>query len=343
MLHQLLWGTIDYQHGWQINLILFKGTGFWLYIGLILFRAVIWELILRALTRFRWLPFVAKSARALIWVPTAFAAIILLYELMYHFSAQAQEDIKFLQKLFVTETIIIYEVAFSRYVRTATRHFLKFEDGKGGSILLNIVSVVIYAVGTIIILNYWGVSLTPLVTAMGFSSFIVVYALQNTLGNLVSGVFIIVSRVFRVGDYIAVGSGVVGYVDDISWRQTVLRMSNGNRLMIPNSNIVNNNVTNYSWPTKEYQLKLEFSVPYENDLVTTKNIINDVLQRVVNPAITKREVFYTAYADTGILVSVSVEIVDFDIVDVVRDELIIAIQGGLAEAKIIIRGIKKGS
>ena len=74
-----------------------------------------------------------------------------------------------------------------------------------------------------------------------------------------------------------------------------------------------------------------------------KNIINDVLQRVVNPAITKREVFYTAYADTGILVSVSVEIVDFDIVDVVRDELIIAIQGGLAEAKIIIRGIKKGS
>ena len=166
MLHQLLWGTIDYQHGWQINLILFKGTGFWLYIGLILFRAVIWELILRALTRFRWLPFVAKSARALIWVPTAFAAIILLYELMYHFSAQAQEDIKFLQKLFVTETIIIYEVAFSRYVRTATRHFLKFEDGKGGSILLNIVSVVIYAVGTIIILNYWGVSLTPLVLSL---------------------------------------------------------------------------------------------------------------------------------------------------------------------------------
>ena len=53
MLHQLLWGTIDYQHGWQINLILFQGKGFWLYIGLIFIRAVIWELILRGLTKFR--------------------------------------------------------------------------------------------------------------------------------------------------------------------------------------------------------------------------------------------------------------------------------------------------
>ena len=341
MLQQLMWGSIDYHHGWQINLILFKGKGFWLYLSLVIFRTFFWELTLRGLAKFRWLPFIAKGAHALVWVPTACAVIILLYELLYHFSGKAQEDVKFLQKIFISESIVIYAIAISRYIRSITRHFLRYEDGRGGSILLNIISVVIYAIGIIVILNYWGVSLTPLVTAMGFSSFIVVYALQNTLGNLVSGLFIIASRVFRVGDFIAVGNGVVGYVDDISWRQTVLRMSNGNRLMIPNSNILNNNVTNYSWPTKEFQLKLEFSIPYEHDLIDTKAIINEVLQRIVNPAITKREAFYTAYGDTGITVSVSVEIVDFDIVDVVRDQLIIAIQKGLSEENITIRAVKK--
>src|SRR3989338_7194291 len=87
-----------------------------------------------------------------------------------------------------------------------------------------IIKAVILTIGILIILSSLGISITPLITALGVGGLAVALALQDTLSNLFAGIHILVERPIRVGDYIKLSSGEEGYVMDIGWRTTRIRM-----------------------------------------------------------------------------------------------------------------------
>lgn len=119
--------------------------------------------------------------------------------------------------------------------------------------------------GFFIVLNSLGISITPLLTALGVGGLAVALALQDSLSNLFAGLHILIEKPIRVGDYIKLESGEEGYVVDIGWRTTRIRMLPNNLVIIPNNKLAQSIVTNYSLPEKRMALLIPVSVSYSSD------------------------------------------------------------------------------
>ena len=128
-----------------------------------------------------------------------------------------------------------------------------------------IIKTAVITVGALILLNNLGISITPLLTALGVGGLAVALGLQDTLANLFAGIHILLERPVRVGDFIRLETGQEGYVVDIGWRTTRIRMLPNNMVIIPNSKLVQSIVTNYYLPEKRMSLLIPISVSYDAD------------------------------------------------------------------------------
>lgn len=123
----------------------------------------------------------------------------------------------------------------------------------------------IIVIGMLIILSILGISITPLITALGVGGLAVALALQDTLANLFAGIHILVEKSIRVGDVIRLETGQEGYIEDITWRTTRIKMQPNNMVIIPNSKLAQSVVTNYSLPEKKMAVSIPVSVSFDSD------------------------------------------------------------------------------
>ncbi len=128
---------------------------------------------------------------------------------------------------------------------------------------VTIVTVVIWMVGGLVLLGGLGVSVTPILTALGVGGLAVALALQDTLSNFFAGIHLLIEKPIRVGDFVKLETGQEGYVDDIGWRTTRIRMLPNNMVIIPNSKMTQSVVTNYSLPEPRMALLIPIGVSYE--------------------------------------------------------------------------------
>jgi len=130
---------------------------------------------------------------------------------------------------------------------------------------LTVVTVVIWVVGGLVLLSGLGVSVTPILTALGVGGLAVALALQETLSNFFAGLHLLMERPIRVGDFIKLESGQEGYVEDIGWRTTRVRMLPNNIVIIPNNKITQSILTNYYLPDPRMAVLIPISVSYTVD------------------------------------------------------------------------------
>jgi small-conductance mechanosensitive channel len=152
------------------------------------------------------------------------------------------------------------------------------------SLTQNIIRIVVLVIGLTIVLNGLGLSMTPIVTALGVGGLAVALALQDTLSNLFAGFYVTMSRQIRVGDYVQLESGHEGYLVDIAWRAARIRMLANNTIVVPNAKLAQSIVTNYHLPDQELAVSVEVGVDYGNDLQhverVTLEVAGDVLRSV---------------------------------------------------------------
>ena len=139
----------------------------------------------------------------------------------------------------------------------------------------------ILIIGLLIILSVIGISITPLITALGVGGLAVALALQDTLANLFAGIHILVEKSIRVGDFIRLETGQEGYVDDITWRTTRVRMLPNNMVIIPNSKLSQSIVTNYYLPEKRMSLLIPIGVSYSSDPEKVERILVEEAKKAV--------------------------------------------------------------
>ena len=149
------------------------------------------------------------------------------------------------------------------------------------SLLANLAKGLILFFGILFILQVFGISITPLLTAFGIGGLAVALALQDTLANLFSGLHIVLSRQIRPGDYVKLSTGEKGYVTDINWRNTTIRQLPNNMVVIPNSKLASAIITNYHLPEKELAVKVEVGVSYDSDLEKVEKVTIDVAKEVL--------------------------------------------------------------
>jgi small-conductance mechanosensitive channel/CRP-like cAMP-binding protein len=112
-------------------------------------------------------------------------------------------------------------------------------------------------------------------TAVG--AVVIGLALQDTLGNLFAGLAIQIEKPFRVGDWVTIG-GQDGLVSEITWRATKMRTKAGNFIVVPNSVLAKDTITNYCEPTRSLRLQVEVGASYEVAPNVIKAVIREALQ-----------------------------------------------------------------
>jgi small-conductance mechanosensitive channel len=128
-------------------------------------------------------------------------------------------------------------------------------------------------IGILILMNALGISITPILTALGVGGIAVALALQDTLSNLFAGFYVSLAGQVRVGDYIKLESGEEGYVTDIGWRSTTLRALPNNLIVVPNAKLAQAIVTNYHLPEKRMSLLVPIGVSYDSDPENVERIL----------------------------------------------------------------------
>lgn len=176
--------------------------------------------------------------------------------------------------------------AAARVVSGLVRTVAQSRSGVAGSatIFVNITRITVLAIGFLVILESCGISIAPLLTALGVGGLAIALALKDTLANLFAGVHILVSKTVQPGDYIRLSSGEEGYVVDINWRNTVVEQLSNNLVIIPNAKLAGTNMTNFNRPEQKLSVTVQVGVAYDSDLEhverVTIEVAEDVMQHV---------------------------------------------------------------
>ncbi|HEY9021048.1 MAG: mechanosensitive ion channel [Paracoccaceae bacterium] len=143
------------------------------------------------------------------------------------------------------------------------------------SFLGNILRYVILAFTALFVLNTFGIQTTSIVAVIGAAGLAIGLALQGTLSNVAAGVMIILFRPFKNGDFVEV-AGEMGTVQEISLNFTELSSLGNVQVIIPNSQIWGNVITNYSaYDTR--RAEWVFGVSYGADLKKAEAIIRETI------------------------------------------------------------------
>lgn len=146
------------------------------------------------------------------------------------------------------------------------------------SFFKNTISVMVWLFALIIVFNtipeLRSVGLT-LFAGAGVLAAVIGFASQQAVANIVSGVFILVFRPFRIGDYIKIGNDPSGIVEDITLRHTIIKTGENRRLIIPNATINNQNILNSSIIDKKTCLHFEVAISYDSNIDIAIQLVQD--------------------------------------------------------------------
>lgn len=133
------------------------------------------------------------------------------------------------------------------------------------SIFVNIVRVVVWAIGVSVVLSScFGVDVTAAVAALGIGGIAISLGFQDTLANLISGLQLSIMGIIEPGDNVDVG-GQRGIVRDVTWRHTTLVTSTGEKIVVPNSVLNTSSLIQLPPPRK---VVVPISVVAEGDELT---------------------------------------------------------------------------
>lgn len=195
------------------------------------------------------------------------------------------EDFIYDHKSFFTSVLVItVSIVASRIIRRLLKRFFDESsehlnvDPTRYRFFRNMVDFVIFTIGGMLVVY----SIPPLRTlgltlfaGAGIIAAIVGFASQQAFSNIISGIFIVIFRPFRVNDIIKVGSFDSGVVEDITLRHTVIRSFENRRLVIPNAVISEQTVLNSSLIDEHVCMYIDIGISYDSDVDKAMSIMKE--------------------------------------------------------------------
>jgi small-conductance mechanosensitive channel len=225
--------------------------------------------------------------------------------------------------------IISITVVISRLAGNYIKYYGKDKQGTMPvtSLTQNLARLLIALIGVLILLNQLGISITPILTALGVGGLAVALALQDTLSNLFAGFYVSLSGHIRPGDYVKLDSGEEGYVADITWRSTTIKTQANNLVITPNAKLAQAIITNYHLPDKAMASRLQVSVSYASEPEAIERILIEEAQKgiaeipglLAEPAPAAR--FAPGFGDSSLDFTLIFHVGEFDQQFIVQHEL----------------------
>ncbi len=197
-------------------------------------------------------------------------------------------------------TFLFFRIVISIILRILKRVLNKTNLDKGIiSFTLSIVKVILYFILVLIIADMISIPISSLLATFSIVGVAASLAIQDALGNLASGAMILITKPFKVGDYINCGV-TEGTISHISFSHTVFTTSDNKIIRVPNSQIINSVVTNYSENTTR-RAEWKFKIANRKDEERVRKLIQIIVdsdKRIMkDPAVFFRP---TVFDDMGI-------------------------------------------
>lgn len=179
-----------------------------------------------------------------------------------------------------TLTAIVLVLAFAmvatRLTRSALRRLPQL-DGTQSALVEKIATIVIWIVTFLIGVDLLGVDLTALTVFSGAFGLAIGFGLQKTFGNLISGIILLMDKSIKPGDVIAVadqtGQQTFGQIRKIGIRAVSVTTRDEREYLIPNENLMINQVENWSYSSKNVRVQVEVGVSYNTDMELAEKLM----------------------------------------------------------------------
>ena len=155
-------------------------------------------------------------------------------------------------------------------------------DPTNFSFIKNAVGFIIYTLAIIFIfykIPYLKALGTALFAGAGIVAVIVGFASQKAFSNIISGIFILIFKPFKISDVIEFKDGQKGIVEEITLRHTLIKDYENRRIIIPNSAISEETIINSNIHDEKIRKHIEFSISYDSDIDKAIEIIQDEAQK----------------------------------------------------------------
>ena len=166
----------------------------------------------------------------------------------------------------------VVNVLFAWYLTTFAENTATRLDDQLLPPVRRLTPLVIYSIALLLALAVFDIAITPLLATLGIGGIAIALAAQPTLSNYFAGTYVISEGEIHVGDFIEIEGGPSGYVEAISWRSTKVRSFFNNLIIIPNSMMAENMITNYSRPAPAINVIVNCGVSYSSDLQQVHDI-----------------------------------------------------------------------
>ncbi|MBN1464837.1 mechanosensitive ion channel family protein, partial [candidate division KSB1 bacterium] len=218
------------------------------------------------------------------WVIIILALLLCFYAIP---SARSLLDTE-LRYLLTIVAVIILTIFFQRLVRYGLGRYLQKSaqnlkvDPTAFNFLKNAINAIILLISFFFI--FYSIPAlravgTTLLASAGIVAAVAAFASQHALANIVSGVFIVIFKPFRVDDMIKIGVDITGKVEDITLRHTVIRNFENRRVIIPNSTVNAETIINSNLIEEKICVHLEIGISYDSDIDRAMAIMRSVSER----------------------------------------------------------------
>ena len=174
----------------------------------------------------------------------------------------------------------IFRRWMQKHIDISTK-FLKI-DATSYRFFKNSITGLIYVIGIGLVI-YLVPSLRSLAVSVfagaGILAIIIGFASQQAFSNIVSGIFIVIFKPFRVGDWIKTQGNIYGVVEDINLRHTTVKDFENKRYIIPNNIISNETIENLSIGDERIRKHVEFGISYDSDVDKAIKIIRSEVKK----------------------------------------------------------------
>jgi small conductance mechanosensitive channel len=198
--------------------------------------------------------------------------------------------------------IVIIAVFIAKLVRSLSENLLKkvSHNENINDLLTSIIYVVVLGIGIFIALSVLQLdkAVTTILAGAGIIGLALGFAFQDIAANFISGIFLSFRRPFRHG-HIIKSQEYIGTVQTVTLRSTVIQSFQGQKVMIPNKDVFQNPLENYTVSGKR-RVDLEVGVSYGEDLEKVKNITLEAARKVAGRASDEITFFYTGFGDSSI-------------------------------------------
>jgi small-conductance mechanosensitive channel len=194
----------------------------------------------------------------------------------------------------------------------------------------------IIMIGLLLGVSFMGLDLSNLAFVVGALGVGIGFGLQNVVNNFVSGLILIFEAPIQVGDTVEVGT-LMGQVTQIGIRTSRVRTYSGSEVIVPNGDLVSNQVVNWTLSDRRRRLQLAVGVAYGTDPNLVTEVLNGVLEAdeevLDDPA---PLIVFNEFGDSSLNFDIYAWIGDFDIGFSTTHRLNTAINAALADAGITI-------